>query len=162
MASRVVFDPVTLLRVAPVITSSFSLWYCWDQFMFFQNFIVPENRRLGSAFLPGYWKTFLTPGLTCIFTLYGATAMAAAGNIYRGSTAFWWYTAGVTLSVAHFTFAPFIIGPIEDIINDRAKGESWKDMQRWLRIHVARSLLVDFPAWVCYLLAAMQSLSPAS
>lgn len=158
MASKQIFDPMTLLRVAPLVSSSFSLWYCVDQHLFFNNFIVPENRAKGSALLPSYWRSFLTPGLACIFSLYGVSIGTAAANLYLapGSSSTW-YATGAGFAMAHFLFVPMVSKLIKAIVDDESKGQSWKEQQKWLRVHAVRSVMVDFPGWLCFLTAVLQS-----
>jgi hypothetical protein len=158
MASTQLFDPHTLLRLSPLISSSFSLWYCVDQHMFYNNFIIPANRAKGSALLPLYWKSILTPGLSCIFSLYGLTIGTAAANLYLGPPdSSRWYAIGAGFAMAHFAFVPLVAKSIKAIVEDESKGQSWRDQQRWLRVHAVRSVFVDFPGWLCFLTAVLQS-----
>lgn len=162
MASTQYFDALTLLRLAPLLSSSFSLWYCVDQYLFFNNFIVPANRAKGSVLLPLYWQSFLTPGLACIFSLYGLSIATAAANLYLvpGNPSEW-YAIGAGFAMAHFVFVPTVSKLIKAIIEDEGKGQSWKYQQTWLRVHAIRSIFVDFPGWLCFLTAVLQSLKSA-
>jgi len=153
MASNLLFDPRLLLRIAPLMSATASLWYDVDQYVFFNNFIVPPNREKGSAILPGYWKTFLGPGLVGIFGLHGISIIGGAVNSYLGHSQ--WYGIGAALSLTHFVFVPAVAPHIRALIDDESKGQSWKDMEKWLRVHTVRSVLVDTPAWFCYLMGVM-------
>ena len=158
MASSLLADPFKLLRLAPLISSSCSLWYCVDQYMFFNNFIVPANRAQGSQILPLYWKSFLIPGLSCIFSLYGLSIGTAVANLYLGpGKQSGWYAIGAGFSMAHFLFVPAASRLINAMIEDENKGQSWKTMQKWLRMHAIRSVIVDLPGWLCFLTAVLQS-----
>ncbi|KAK1767709.1 hypothetical protein QBC33DRAFT_55676 [Phialemonium atrogriseum] len=161
MASGQVFDPLVLLRVAPLVTSSFSLWYCVDQHMFYNNFIIPTNRAKGNDILPSYWKSFLAPGLGCIFSLYGLSGGAAIANTYAAAGTSRWYGIGAVFTAAHFLFVPAVSKAISAMIKGENKGDIWKHLQRWLRLHALRSIFIDFPGWLCFLTAAMQSLKAA-
>lgn len=158
MASKTIFDPITLLRLTPTITSSFSLWYCVDQYLFFNNFTTPANRQKGSEVLPQYWKSLLGPGLTVIFSLYGITIGSAVANLYVGPAASSsrFYGMGACFAAAHFAFVPLVSGIIKAIVEDDSKGQSWKDQKKWLKVHAIRSVVVDLPGWLCFLTAALQ------
>jgi hypothetical protein len=161
MASGTIFDPLALLRLTPTISSSFSLWYCVDQYLFLANFTSPANRLKGSEILPQYWRSFLRPGLTVIFSLYGTTIGSAIANLYLGppTSSSRLYTIGTCFAAAHFAFAPLVSGLIKAIVEDESKGQSWKSQKKWLRIHAIRSVVVDLPGWVCFLMAALQSVT---
>jgi hypothetical protein len=129
-----------------------------DQYLFFNNFIIPANRAKGTELLPLYWKSFLTPGLACIFSLYGLSIGTAAANVYLAPGApSAWYAIGAAFAMAHFVFVPTISKIIKSMIEDESKGQSWKDQQKWLRVHAVRSIFVDFPGWLCFLTAVLQS-----
>lgn len=150
-----------LLRLAPLVTSSMSLWYCVDQYTFFRAFTVPSNREKGSAILPGYWNAIFTPAVGAIFALYSATIAGAWANRYWGGSQDLdgWYNLGILFSVGHFLFVPLVAPKIKAMQEDRSKGkENWKHMEAWLRVHVTRSLLVDLPGWLCFVAAAMSAL----
>jgi len=161
MASGLITNPMTLLRVAPLVSSSFSLWFCIDQHIFFSNFINEKNRAKSAAILPSYWATFVKPGLVAIFGLYGVSIAAAVTNLYKGAAPSGWYKIGAAFSAAHFLFAPFIAPVIQAIVEDKSKGQSCTDMRRWLQIHDVRSLVVDLPGWLCYLAAVMEGMNAA-
>jgi len=66
-----------------------------------------------------------------------------------------WYAAGLAFTVLHFAFVPFIAFPIRDIIEDRSRGESTRDMRRWLDIHRIRVFVADIPSWASFLAAVL-------
>ncbi|KAL1877332.1 hypothetical protein VTK73DRAFT_8785 [Phialemonium thermophilum] len=162
MASGRVFDPLVLLRVAPVISSSFSLWHCVSQHLFLNNLIVPEHRNKGNDILPSYWRTFFQPGLGVIFSLYGLSAGFALANLYSANSpgaVSRWYKFGVLFTAAHFTFVPAVAKVIKSIVDGDGKEDTWKFQKKWLKIHAVRSVLVDFSGWLCFLAAATESLT---
>lgn len=158
MASKQFFDPLTLLRIAPVVSTSMSLWYCVDQYTFFNNFIIPPIREKGNQILPLYWKHFLSTGLTCIFSLYGLSIGFGVANLYQGANPSRYYSLGVAFSAAHFLFVPLVAPKIEAMSNGKDTDQNWDQQRRWLNVHAIRSVLVDLPGWACFLAAASQSL----
>ncbi|TPX10186.1 uncharacterized protein E0L32_001383 [Thyridium curvatum] len=158
MASKQFFDPLTLLRVAPLVTSTCSLWYCVDQDLFLGQFVKPHNREKGKEILPGYWKTFLSPGLAVIFGLYGASLGAGVANALRGRPAVSrFYAIGAAFTAAHFLFVPLVMPKIQGMVDDEPKGQACEHQQGWLKVHRIRSLVVDLPGWLCFLAAALES-----
>ena len=158
MASKQFFDPLTLLRVAPVVSTSMSLWFCVDQYTFFKNFITPPVREKGNQILPLYWKHFLSKGLTSIFGLYGLSIGFGIANLYKGANPSRLYAVGAAFSAAHFLFVPFVAPKIQAMSEGKDTDQNWDQQRKWLNVHAIRSLFVDLPGWVCFLAAASQSL----
>ncbi|GMK56540.1 hypothetical protein CspeluHIS016_0303800 [Cutaneotrichosporon spelunceum] len=102
----------------------------------------------------------------------GATAKgasAAASLISSWRTGDWsvdWrspptlYLAGLALTAAHLALQPYLQRVVRDLVsapNDYARARAaW----RWRRAVFARAVLLDLPAWACFLGAAMGSLRP--
>ncbi|KAM0331710.1 hypothetical protein ACHAQA_003389 [Verticillium albo-atrum] len=157
MASRRIVDPATLLRVAPLVASSFSVWYSWDQYMFLNIFLRAEHRQQANAILPTYFSAFFKPGLGLILGLYSlsiGTGVANAVSSACGPQSAPLYLAGVVFSVAHFTFVPWVKNHVYNIANDKGATGSVDELRKWLTVHSIRSLLVDIPGWLCFALAA--------
>ena len=152
------FDSMVLLRVAPLITSSFTLWFSWDQFLFLNTFLHRRVLPKTNDFLPTYFDVWFPPGVAIILSFYPITiGLGIANAVTRHTETPHFYTAGVCLAAFHFFFVPFIKPSIDAIRQDRNKGASAGDMRRWLNVHIARSLLADFPSWLLFLLAALNA-----
>lgn len=156
---------LTLLRLAPVISSSFSLWFCVDQHLFLSTLITPENKERGAKILPVYFSHFFKHGLVNIFVLYGtsivtglANASGVAHNPFDETPSTRLYAVGAALSIAHFLFVPLIAPIIKAIVQDTQGDKTVENMKAWLRIHAARSVVVDLPAWLFFVSAAVKSL----
>jgi hypothetical protein len=161
MGEREFFNTMTLLRVAPLLTSSFQIWFSFDQFFFLSTFLHPRVRQKANGILPSYFDCFFRPGVGIILSLYTSTIGFGIANVLtRRPKTSHLYAAGVAFAAAHFAFVPFVMDPVEALVEDRNKGQSTKDMQRWLSVHSVRSILVDFPGWACFLLATMNALKP--
>ncbi|KAI1172858.1 hypothetical protein F4777DRAFT_486601 [Nemania sp. FL0916] len=159
MASRAFFDPLVLLRVAPVLTSTMALRFSHDQWLFLENFLVPEHCVKANEIVPSYFKTFFLKGIWDIGILYTLTTTTGIGNLYSGSSNAWrWYAAGTALAVSHMAFAPFIMDKIKGLSDDKPKGQGNRLLREWLDIHNLRSWLADVPAWACFVIACLKSL----
>ena len=159
MASKQFFDPLTLLRIAPVVSTSMSLWFCVDQYTFYRGLIVPPVREKGNQVLPIFWKTWLPQGLTYIFGLYGLSIGFGIANLYQGTTPSRLYAIGAAFSASHFLFVPFVAPKIQAMSEGADSDQNWVQQRKWLKVHAIRSLFVDLPGWLCFLAAATQSLT---
>lgn len=163
MASKQFFDPLTLLRVAPVVSSSAALWFSHDQYFFLNAFLRIEEHEKAGSVIPLYFRKFFPAALVPIFTLYGVSIGTGIGNAWaRPATtpAHIWYACGAAFALAHFTFVPAVMWKIEHICNEENddKGTAPEYLRKWLNVHAIRSFLVDFPAWICFSIAALKSL----
>lgn len=161
MASRTFFDPIRLLRIAPLITSTGTLVYATSELIFNTAFLESRIRRESDAVLPiWYSKVFknaiwLVVGLNMLTT---STAMTNGildhyRNITGFSTRFYW--VGLAVAFGHMMFIPGVAGPINNIIEDKAEEGATSEMAKWLRVHRVRMLVADFPAWLSFLGAVM-------
>lgn len=161
MASGLFFDPLRLLRVAPLVTTTSSLMYAWDEHWFLSGFLRPEIKHHSDAMLPRYFRRFFEQGVLIIAGLNTITLSSSIANLLidrpvlnkLGSSR--WYWAGLGFTALHFAFVPLIAYPIRDIMEDRSKGQSTKDLVRWLDIHRIRVLVADLPGWASFLAAVL-------
>jgi hypothetical protein len=109
MASRAFFDPLVLLRVAPIITSTMAMRFSHDQWFFLSNFFAPEHREQANYIVPSYFKTFFMKGIWDIGTLYTLTTASGISNFYsRPNDAWKWYAAGTAFAFFHMAFVPLV------------------------------------------------------
>ena len=159
MASSLPFEPLKLLRLAPLILSTISLTNAHDHDLFFRTLSHPLCAAKTNAVIPPWMTVYMPRGGITIMTLYSSTLLLAIANVYTGNTeAARYYYAGMAFTIGHFLFAGRAIGLLNRMKNDGSKGKGSDDMAAWVRMNVLRTLTVDFPGWVCYLLAAMGSL----
>lgn len=164
MASRQFFDPLALLRVSPLLTSTCSLWFAWDQHFFLHIFNRPEHRAKSNELLPSYFRIFFRGGVTRVLVLLSLTMSASVANLYakrpsleqRGSLG--WYAAGASFAFAHLLFVPAIAPKVQAIAEDSSNGNSTEDLAAWLRINALRGLTVDVAAWASLVVAVTRSL----
>ncbi|KAF3019693.1 hypothetical protein E8E14_006592 [Neopestalotiopsis sp. 37M] len=160
MASRAFFDPITLLRAAPLISSTAALTYSFDQWNFLANFLRPIHYDNFNTLVPPYFATFWPVGLAQILVLYGVTIGTGIANVRQPNGAWQWYAAGTTLAFAHFAFVPKIMWPVQAIFEEveEPRGNGNKALKWWLNVHSIRSFVADLPAWICFSVAALASL----
>jgi hypothetical protein len=159
MGSKVVFDPRVLLRTAPLITSTCTLWYSFDQDFFNNLFLHPNHRTRSNEILPSYFGAFFGPGTARVLGLLALTLTGGGYNILAGrsgsggSASLPWYTAGTVLCASHLLFVPAVAPKIQAIVEDASKGSSTKDLEGWLSVHRIRTWTVDLASWVCFAVA---------
>jgi len=162
MASGRVFNPRILLQVAPLLTSTAHLCFAFDQCLFLRIFTKLENRKQSNAILPFYFRSFFAPGVSIVILLHTATLSTGLLNLYLrpktlvGCTRL--YIIGLAFTLGHFAFIPAVAWKVKAIIDDESRGESTRDLSRWLRIHLIRMLSVDIPGWMSLLVATLGSL----
>jgi hypothetical protein len=165
MASDQFFDPMVLLRVAPLITSSASLSYCWAQNVFISIFTRPRNREKSNLLLPTYIEDWFYGYTGQLIATYTTTILTTSANLYychhnlAASGSARWYAAGAIFSAAHFAFVPVVAWKFTTIINNETNGNSVKVLDAWLRVHRFRSLTVDVLSWGCILVGVLRSVN---
>lgn len=111
MASGAFFDPLVLLRVAPVLTSTMAMRFSHDQWFFLDNFskVAPEHRQKVNEIIPSYFTTFFMRGIWDIGMFYTLTPATGFTNFYSRPNGAWkWYAAGTALAILHLAFAPLV------------------------------------------------------
>ncbi|KAJ8126959.1 hypothetical protein O1611_g6679 [Lasiodiplodia mahajangana] len=127
MASKAFFDPLVLLRVAPVLTSTMAMRFSHDQWLFLENFLVPAHREKANDIVPSYFKTFFMKGIWEIGVLYTLTTATGISNIYSRPGGAWkWYAAGTALAFSHMAFVPFVMYKVKGLFDDEPKGQGNK------------------------------------
>lgn len=164
MASKAFFDPVAALRAAPLLTSTCSLWFAWDQHFFLHIFNKPELRAKSNDLLPTYFRFFFRGGVTRVLVLISLTLSSSFATCFVNHDSHWangslrWYTAGMALAASHLAFVPAVAPKIQAIIEDSSNGQSTNDLDEWLKIHTWRGLTVDLAAWACFVVATVRNL----
>ncbi|GAP88052.1 putative integral membrane [Rosellinia necatrix] len=162
MASGAFFDPLVLLRVAPVVSSTMAMRFSHDQWLFLDNFLAPEHRERANGIVPSYFRTFFMRGIWDIGILYTLTAGTGIANAYSRRPGAWrWYAAGTALAFSHMAFAPFIMYKVKALSDDEPKGQGNRLLREWLNVHALRSWMADIPAWACFVVGCLKSLQPS-
>lgn len=166
---------MTLLRVTPLVTSTAAVVFSADQYLFLDTLLASPHRERANEIVPSYFKTFFGRGIWIILTAYPLSIATGVANVYRSGSAesslaaklssssngaARWYAAGAALALAHFAFVPSIMYKVQALNEGEGKGEGNKNLQRWLDVHLLRSVLVDVPSWLCFATACLKSLGP--
>ncbi|KAL2024944.1 hypothetical protein VTK56DRAFT_3643 [Thermocarpiscus australiensis] len=167
MASRLIFDPLVALRIAPLISSTCTLLYASDQDFFLGILNRPENRSSSRPLLPSYFATFFRRGVAFVVGCLAVTAWSSVANLcvrrpaLLARRALWWYAAGAALSAGHLLFVPVIAPSVKATLDADGAGEG-KDpnasLDDWLAINRVRMVTVDLAAWVACVVAAGRTL----
>lgn len=167
MASGLILDPVVLLRVAPLVSSTCTLLFASDQSFFLGLFNKPaEHRRRSRALLPAYFDVFFRRGVGFVLGCLAATFGSSLANLLvrkpalvaRGQAG-WWYVAGAVFALGHLFFVP-VIAPIVKAVMDADKEgkDANAELDRWLVVNRVRMLTVDLAAWAACLGGVVASL----
>ncbi|KAI1635702.1 putative integral membrane protein [Biscogniauxia mediterranea] len=152
-----------ILPLVPVISTTCSLWFAWDQYEFLTLFRKPDLQPLSNKLLPSYFTSFFNRGAPRVLGLLSTTVLSCGailryspGTILHDRGAFSWYVAGLSFALGHQIYVPFILPSIRALRGD-AKERNVAELESWLRVHTWRSLTVDLAAWICCLVATLKS-----
>ncbi|EGD97676.1 hypothetical protein TESG_05078 [Trichophyton tonsurans CBS 112818] len=144
MASGMLFDPMRLLRLAPLVS------------------------KKPMSFFPAGLTVFQS-GVTIVVGLITITSSTSIANIYlsynndlsitEGIMALPFsakmYALGVTCALGHLTFIPWVAPPIERLRTNTSNRGGSAEMEDWLSVHRIRWTVADVPAWVAIFLAIL-------
>ncbi|KAL2127061.1 hypothetical protein VTI74DRAFT_11389 [Chaetomium olivicolor] len=166
MASRLFFDPIVLLRVTPLISSTCTLLYASDQDFFLGILNRPENRAKSRSLLPSYFDTFFRRGVFFVVGCLSVTTWSSIANLYVRRPALvakqsgWWYVAIGALSIGHLLFVPLIAPSVKATLDaDKEGTDANASLDKWLLINRIRMLTVDFAAWAASVAAVLSTLA---
>ncbi|ROT36439.1 hypothetical protein SODALDRAFT_335540 [Sodiomyces alkalinus F11] len=153
---------MSILHLVPVITSTVSLWFAFDQFFFLGIFLNKKVEPYTKEVITPYWNTMINTGLPAIIlpllgTIASTTAIltTTSEEVLRAKGSFGWYIASTALAAAHFGFVPIIMSQIKGLQN----GGLTPVLRRWMVIHVTRSVTVDLFCWITCIVASSMTLS---
>ncbi|PHH60911.1 hypothetical protein CDD81_1022 [Ophiocordyceps australis] len=165
MASGAFFDVKTALLMAPLLSSTASLVYAWDQHLLTRPLTRPEAQPYGNMVLPAYWRVMLPRGVAQVLCLLGLTAGTAAaalvgnGQLVAARHAAGWYMGAAALAVGHLGFVPLVAPCIRKMAQEETH-DNVELQRQWLRINLVRTLTTDFGAWACAFVAVCRVLGP--
>ena len=168
-------EPLTVLRLCPLITSTATLMYAHDNDLFFRGFLHEQSLQNSkykaqvNEILPQWLKNIFHRAGLPIFTLYPATILLSLANVFvniandNAATAgvgmeTKLYAAGLAFTLAHFLFAKRALSLFARILEDKSQGDSTSDLKAWVDNNIVRTFLVDGPGWVCFLGAVVMGL----
>ncbi|KAK4445193.1 integral membrane protein [Podospora aff. communis PSN243] len=162
----------TVLRLAPLLLTTSSLNFSYNQYLFLDPFLhlPPSHQSTTNQTLRRYVHRQFPSGLVAILALYPLTWATAIINLTSGSRLLphiapldviprRWYTAGLLFNAGHMLWAPKAKGLMQEIgglgeyadrprIGEKDERDEVGLLKEWLGLHVWRSVLADFPGWV--------------
>lgn len=156
-------NPLRLLRLSPALCSSMVLMFALDEHLIFGTWTTPSVRPLANATLPAWWTRGGQRWRWVLIIFYPVNYVLGILNLVlapaQGSaTATAWYKWGLFFTVAHMFFVPMALRRIAAIERGVPKGNVVRSMEAWLRMNWVRALVTDLPAWVCFIVAALEAL----
>ncbi|KAF5671216.1 integral membrane protein [Fusarium heterosporum] len=153
---------MSILHLVPVVTSTVSLWFAFDQFFFLGIFLNEKVESHAKETITPYWNTMINTGLPIVIApLLGTIASTAAilgttsEEYLRNKGSFSWYIASTALAASHFAFVPIILPKIKGL----QTGGLTPTLRQWMRIHITRSVTVDLFCWITCIVASAKTLS---
>ncbi|PFH59669.1 hypothetical protein XA68_12047 [Ophiocordyceps unilateralis] len=154
-----------LLRLAPLLSSTCSLLYAWDQHFFLGLLNRPEIRLRSRALLPTYFTHVFRRGLPFVLAAVAVSFGSGISNLlYLGpSSPLSWrcYVAGSVLAAAHLLYVPWIAPSCHQLLllsphsgdDDDHDPDPNALLDGWLSVNAWRSLTVDLGAWIAFVVA---------
>ncbi|KAN0120303.1 hypothetical protein V8E51_002511 [Hyaloscypha variabilis] len=159
-----ILNSIRLLRILPVINSTVQLQFAVDEHIFLGTWMNPNFRDRANAHLPAWFTNWGKRGTWVIivgypinYSLALLNLMVSRGQLHAAGSERW-YWLGLMFSVGHMLFGPTALKLLAEIKNDIPKGNSTYSMGVWLKMNWIRALITDFPALVCFTVAALKTL----
>ncbi|KAJ6518844.1 hypothetical protein C8R45DRAFT_949493 [Mycena sanguinolenta] len=149
-----------LLRISPIISSTTSLVWAYDEYTFLGAWMNPAYRTQSDALLPLWFKTWAPNGTRVLFTSFPVSLVTGLANAYtlrhhKTTRALPFYCLGTFFALAHFFYGPRALRLLKAIRTGEPDGKTTKSMGEWLRMHSVRTVTTDFLAFVCFTVAAV-------
>ncbi|EFR04776.1 hypothetical protein MGYG_07783 [Nannizzia gypsea CBS 118893] len=157
--------PRTLMRIAPLVTSTCSLWYSFDQDFLMGVFLHPDRLDQRDKLLPSSSRSFFSSGFVRVVGLLGLTLLSGGYNAFvdkPSRESLYWYTTGTLLAASHLIFVPFAAPNVQTIIEDRSQGVPTTGLDSWLFVHRVRTWAVDLAAWTCFVIGTCCPVIPTA
>lgn len=153
---------MSILHLVPVVTSTISLWFAFDQYFFLSIFLHKDVEPGAKHVLTPYWNIMIGTGLGYVIApLVGTMASVAwilnttSTELLQAKGSYSWYIASAALAAGHFIFVPAILPKIRGLSN----GGLTPILRQWMRMHVTRAVTVDLFCWVATLIASAKTFS---
>lgn len=162
----------TALLVAPLVSSTCTLLFGFDQDLFLRLLTLRSTYRDANSLLPAYWHVFLHRSLPRVLSYITTTAATSLAAIFvarpllqrRGTVG--WYAGAAACAAAHLAWVPWVTGPIKAMVEDEGvaieeeEGLTNVDHQvGWLKVNLARTVTTDLLGWVCAVVAVTKTLA---
>ncbi|OHF02951.1 hypothetical protein CORC01_01709 [Colletotrichum orchidophilum] len=165
MASGQFFDPSVVLRVAPLVSSTCTLLFAWDQHFFLSLFNdTPALRKKSAPMLKPYFNTFFSRGVFIVLGFIAVSTSTGIANLYNQPAALrirstlWWYAAGTAMSAGHLLYVPAVAPHVKALAEAKGDDDVNGILDKWLKANWWRMVTVDLGAWVAFGVAALNTL----
>ncbi|KAK2001927.1 hypothetical protein LX36DRAFT_310677 [Colletotrichum falcatum] len=158
MASGIFFDPMVALRVAPLVSSTCTLLFAWDQGFFLGLFNRTAESRMQSApMLKSYFDAFFRRGVKFVLGFLALSATTAVANICTQTGAprstgasRWYYAVGAAMSAGHLAYVPLVAPHVKALTGAEGEGDANGILDGWLGANWWRMVTVDLGAWLAF------------
>lgn len=157
--------PLKLLRLIPVISSTASLQFAYDEYAFLSRWVQPQYREHADALLPAWFTSWGPWGTNVVFCSFALSLASGLANFATGwdvdevILGRYWYLTGFSFAAAHLlVWGPQALKLLAMIRQGEPEGMATVSMGNWLEMHTRRSFLVDFPAVICFIVALMSDI----
>lgn len=153
---------MSILHLVPVVTSTVSLWFAFDQYFFLGIFLHKDVETGAKHVLTPYWNTMIGTGLgyvvaPLVSTIASTVAILSttSAGLLRDKGSYSWYVASAFFAAGHFAFVSAILPKIRS----QSNGGLTPALRQWMRVHITRAVTVDLLCWVACLVASAKTLS---
>ncbi|CAJ2508286.1 Uu.00g094720.m01.CDS01 [Anthostomella pinea] len=157
--------PFSLLRLAPLISSTVNLMWAADEYMFLSAWLPAAYRTDADALLPRWFRVWGPMGSLVLFSSFPFSLGAAIANLLTSRDtsaavgAAKWYWAGLVFTTAHFGYAPRALRLLKAIRKGKEEGgDPTGSMRRWIGMHLLRVVTADLPAFLCFATAVLSAM----
>ncbi|KXH33022.1 hypothetical protein CSIM01_05157 [Colletotrichum simmondsii] len=165
MASGQFFDPLVALRVAPLVSSTCTLLFAWDQHFFLSLFNdTSELRKKSAPMLKPYFNTFFSRGVFFVLGFIAVSTSTGIANLYtqpaalRSQGTYWWYAAGAAMSAGHLLYVPAVAPHVKALAEAKDDDDVNGILDEWLKANWLRMVTVDLGAWLAFGVGALSTL----
>ncbi|CEI67684.1 hypothetical protein FVEN_g9503 [Fusarium venenatum] len=156
--------PTKFLRLLPVISSIVSLQFAYDEYKFLSCWTKRQYREQANELLPPWFTNWAPAGTKVVFgsfTLSLASGLANAASVWKGTgdlITILSYMAGTLFAAGHLlVFGPTAIKLLAKIRRNDEDAKSTESLELWLKMHLTRSLVVDSPAVLCFIIGLLNA-----
>ena len=150
--------PLAVVRLLPLLSSTVSLMWAADEYMFLSAWLSPSYRDQANALLPAWFSVWGAMGSKVLFSSFPLSLAAAMANALTSAAAPRWYAIGLCFVMAHFAYAPTALKWLAAFRKDEPDRRPTESLRSWVDMHVLRSLTADLPALVCFATALVESM----
>ncbi|KAG8677775.1 hypothetical protein FPOAC2_03917 [Fusarium poae] len=156
--------PTKFLRLLPVISSIVSLQFAYDEYTFLACWTKRQYQLQANELLPLWFTNWAPSGTKVVFgsfTLSLASGLANVVTIWNDTgdqITTLSYMAGTLFAAGHlFVFGPRAIKLLAKIRRNDDDAQSTESLELWLKMHLTRSLVVDSPAVLCFIIGLLNA-----